>query len=136
MDYSNAERAATDFLDWADATYPGSKDRILRAIDTAPGGMGAAPTEKSVPWYTQVLDAAKVILPTFAQYKVQSKITKLQLDRAKAGLPPIDASQYTAPPITVQHEIVAQKISPQTKTMLWVGGGIVLALLLIPLLRR
>jgi len=138
-DTFNKTRAAQDFLSWVGTHIsPDAKETIISAVNS--GGLGAdnvGPNQPaSEPWYSKIIDAAQKILPAYAQYKTQKEIVDLQIDRAKSGQPPLDVSQYTAPPITVQHQLgpVSQAISPQTKTMLWIGARLIGALILLPLL--
>lgn len=51
----------------------------------------------------------KDILPAYAQYKSQSKILKMQMERAQQGLPPLETEYYTP---TVK---VAPEVTPKTE---------------------
>ena len=44
---------------------------------------------------TTITDTVKSVAPALVQYKAQSKILKMQLDRARQGLPPADVETYT-----------------------------------------
>ena len=137
-DIPSKNQATSDFLDWLNTKFPGAKESILTQVDASNlGADNVGPNAPiSVPWYQKVLDAAQQIIPAYAQYKTQKEIVDLQMTRARAGLPPIDASMYTAPPVRVQYDAsnIVQSISPQTKTLLWVGGGLIAAIFLLPLL--
>lgn len=128
------EKAAFDLLDWLESQFPGSKAEILAKID-APN-MGQAETVAAPePWYKQAIDAASQIATGYFQSKVQKETTDIQIERARQGLPPLDLTKYGPAPVTVQHQI-GTGLSPQTKTMLWVGAGILAAVVLLPLLTK
>lgn len=129
------DTATAALLEWLNKTYPGSKAAIMRR---AQSGLGAdeTTTPAAVPWYEKVLTAAKEVIPVYYQYKTNKTVTDMQMRRAEQGLAPIDPSMYAAPPLTFQHELTANSISPDTKTALMIGGGILGAILLLPLLTR
>jgi hypothetical protein len=129
---NSKEAAANALLNWLEKTYPGSKSKILKR---AQGSLGAdeTTTPAAVPWYEKLLNAAKEVIPVYYQYKSNKQITDLQMNRANQGLAPLDVSQYSAPPVTVQHTFDNQ-ISPDTKTALMIGGGILGAIILLPML--
>lgn len=71
---------------------------------------------------------------TYEQMQAQKKVMALQLERARAGLAPLDINmeQYglTGPQVSVG-------LSPQTKQLLIYGGGAAAAIYLLPkLLKR
>jgi len=119
-------RAAVDLLNWLDTQRPGTKAEIIGQIGSP--GLGAT---DNTPWYTKAIEAAGQVANTYFQGKVQKETTDLQIERARQGLPPLDLSQYGAAPITTQVDV---KMSPQVKTMIWVGGGLLAAIILLPLL--
>lgn len=51
-------------------------------------------------WWEKITDAASEVLPKYLQYKTQSDILEVQLDRAREGLPPLQAGEY-APSVQV-----------------------------------
>jgi hypothetical protein len=113
------------------------------AVDTIPASSLEVPTayamslEDIAPTITQRVDAAQLpgeswidtlqrLLPTIATTYQQSQLLKVQMDRAKAGLPPLDVTQYAAG--------VQVGLSPETKkllviTALGLGGLIAVGLL-------
>ena len=143
------------FLKWADKTYPGlsryvekgTNQKIPRGlfglgeITTFPPGEDAyyeaSLTSEPVPEETSIwddmLNFAKEAIPAYFQYENNKRITDIQLERAKQGRPPIDTSQYTAPPVTVQHEFSPGSLGfdDDTKKTLLTGAAILGALLLI-----
>lgn len=75
-----------------------------------------------------VVNAGAAILPLVQQ----QKILKLQLQRAKAGLPPLDVGEYVDPNAGLN-----VGLNPATqRLLLWLGGGAVAAFVLSRLLRR
>lgn len=89
------------FIDWLAASYPGLVEAMLEAI--APeavietGTLGAAEESN---WLTQLVGAAQTILPAYLQYEQQAEVLDLQLERMRAGLPPLDSAQF-APSVQV-----------------------------------
>jgi hypothetical protein len=76
------------------------------------------------PWYAQFVDLAKQAL-TLQQMR---ELQRLNLERARQGLPPIDTSRY-APQVNVG-------VAPDTQRLLLIGGGLLLAALLLPALLK
>jgi hypothetical protein len=93
------------------------------------GVPGAATSASALQTLAQtVVQAGATILPLIQQQKV----LKLQLERAKQGLPPLDVGAYIDP-----NQGVNVGLTPATqKTLLWLGGGVVGAYLLTRLLGR
>jgi hypothetical protein len=136
------------FMGWLQATHPAlynharvmngefvmaaendhsAGSRILPGLsgDEAPPAANPSAVERFIAVATQ---AAGAILPLVQQQKV----LKMQLARAKQGLPPLDVGAYIDPNQGVQFGI-----NPATqKTVLWLGGGLVGALLLSRMLGR
>lgn len=54
----------------------------------------AAGVDTSQPWYQDLLQFASGALQTYTQFRSQDQIMQLNLERAKAGLPPIDPTRY------------------------------------------
>jgi hypothetical protein len=74
-----------------------------------------------------IVSAGSAILPLVQQ----QKILKLQLERAKQGLAPLDVGQYVDP-----NQGLNVGLNPATqKTMLWLGGGALAAFALSRLMR-
>lgn len=68
------------------------------------------------------------LLPTLASTYQQSQLLQVQVDRAKAGLPPLDVSQYAAG--------VNVGLSPDTQKFLLIGGGLLVGLFALSALSR
>jgi len=139
------ERATESLYHWLLSNYPDAAQRIVAEI--TPSDLGATDTVATTadmdktPWYEKFLDAATKIVPVYVQGKTQMELVKAQIDRAKQGQPPLDLTKYSAPPVVVQHEFapnaISNQISPQTKTLLFIGAGLLAALIILPpLLRR
>jgi len=127
---ADKHRAAQDLLNWMDREFPGSKEKILKTVGS-PGMGQAETTTANAPWYSKIIEAAGQVGNAYYQSKIQKETADIQISRAQQGLPPLDLSKYGPAPITTE---VAVKMSPQTKTMLWVGGGLLAAIILLPLL--
>lgn len=75
-----------------------------------------------------VVNAGAAILPLVQQ----QKILKLQLQRAKAGLPPLDVGDYVDPNAGLN-----VGVNPGTQRLLfWLGGGALAAFVVSRILRR
>jgi hypothetical protein len=81
---------------------------------------------------TLLMGAGQVLL-TKEQLKAQQQILEMQLDRARAGLPPadIDPTAYGLPAPGFKVGVDAD-----AKRMLYIGGGVAAGLLLLFLLTR
>lgn len=79
-----------------------------------------------VSWLDKLTSTVQQLAPTVAQYK----LTKLNYDRVKAGLPPLDTSAV-APTVRVQAEV-----DPQIKRALFIGGGILAGAAVLAALRK
>lgn len=146
------------FLDWTDTQFPGSKSRILKqaGIETDMlGGLGAGHSTYTGPmspgwtfpttpapgvsgnWFNTVLDkvttVATQIVPTYINYNLQKDAYKIQLERAKQGQAPLDMSRYGAAPIRVAHSADTSAITQGIdEDMLWIAGGIIASLFILP----
>lgn len=133
------------FVGWLAATHPKlynvvrvSAPGIVAGIESnhtngsvLAGDGDAAPNTSANALQTlaqTVVQAGAAILPLVQQQKV----LKLQLERAKQGLPPLDVGAYIDP-----NQGVNVGLTPATqKTLLWLGGGLAGALLLTRILGR
>lgn len=104
---------ATDMGPNVDAYPP---DAYAAQLETAAPGIGAMIQAQAAPgegW----TDTLKKLLPTIAATYQQKQLLDVQADRAKAGLPPLDVSQYSAG--------VNIGLSPETmRTILLAAAGI------------
>jgi hypothetical protein len=69
------------------------------------------------------MDTLQRMLPTLATTYQQHQLLQVQVDRAKAGLPPLDVSQYAAG--------VQVGLSPETRKLLMGAGFVGLAILML-----
>ncbi len=101
-------------------------------VRTATMGQATPPTvaeEKAEEsWLDKLVGAAKDIAPAFIQFKQQKEILDMQVERAKQGLPPLEAA-YIAPTVRIQTEL-----SPEMMTTARAGITEGLQKLAIPLL--
>lgn len=58
-------------------------------------------------FFSSLVDTVKKVAPTIITYKGQKKILDVQIQRAKNGLPPLQADQYT-PTVKVQAELTPE----------------------------
>ncbi|MES9901021.1 MAG: hypothetical protein ABW148_18645 [Sedimenticola sp.] len=108
-----------EWLNWLNKRFPGSKNKILNKVHNR---LGQDETDPA--WYEQVITAAATIVPTYYNYKMQSKLVDAQIARAQAGQAPLDQSYFnTASNIgpTVKHQFDTG-MSENTKNMLVFGG--------------
>ncbi len=116
--------AFNNWLNWLNKRFPGSKARIVKNAANRMGNRLGQESGASEEWYEQVISAATAIIPTYYNYKMQSKLVDAQIARARAGQAPLDTA-YFAPTATlaptVRHEISAG-MTDQTKNLLLYGG--------------
>jgi hypothetical protein len=122
------------FFDWLRKAHPELTAQVVGNVD----GLGAddpvaatAAAAAAEPSFGEkianlITKAGSAILPLVQQQKILS----IQVDRAKRGLPPLDASLYES---STQGLNVGLNRSTQT-TMLLLGGGLLLVLVLPKLL--
>ena len=75
-------------------------------------GLGEDIQQQQVPFWQTLVETAKEVLPSVISMGTQKKILDIQIKRAEAGLPPLNAEQYI-PPIKV-----AAEVSPETEAAL------------------
>lgn len=93
------QQSTKQFLEWARKNAPGFYAELGKRVS------GLGETQDSTPWYDKIINAASNLATAYYQNKTQQEIIEMQLERAKQGLPPIQADQYAAPPVRVQHEV-------------------------------
>lgn len=116
--------AYAKWLNWLDSRFPGSKSRIIKSANLWTGNRLGQDNEVEDPWYEQVITAAATIIPTYYNYKMQSKLVDAQIARARSGQAPLDATYFSTPTAlapTIRHEIDTG-ISEGTQTLLVFGG--------------
>lgn len=121
--YNRARVANPAFVDDIESDH--STGSRLLAGDGTIAPASSATIQKVI---DSIVNAGSAILPLVQQ----QKILKLQLERAKQGLPPLDVGQYVDP-----NQGLNVGLNPATqKTLLWLGGGAVAAFVLSRVLRR
>lgn len=91
-------------------------------------GLDLAPVAGDDEWYEKLFSTVKEILPSVLQFQTGKELVELNIERAKAGLDPIDVSQIS-PQLNVG-------IAPQTQKMIMYGGAAILALLALNMFRK
>jgi hypothetical protein len=92
------------FVRWLKRAYPGVVEQLETALEAVElerelSGVGQAETEEGS-WLDKLIGAAQQILPAYLQYEQQREVLDIQLERARAGLPPLETGQY-APSVQV-----------------------------------
>lgn len=129
-------KAKVQFIDWAKRRFPRvHAEAIRRSVPKTVrnSGLGeAAPTDAAPSATASVLDNVVNTIgklgTAYAQYKGQSQIIDMNVQRAKAGLPPIDAGDI-APQANVG-------IASSTRTLMYVGIAAIFAIGAMAALRR
>jgi hypothetical protein len=136
------EQANALFVDWFAKAYPGVVESLLAEIDRdgvlADAGLGA--TEQQEQGFIQkLMDLAQGVVPAYLQYQQQKDVLDIQLERARAGLAPLETGQF-APSVqigldneTVQRiadEAGARARAAASSPLPWLllGGGVLAAL--------
>ena len=131
------------FLDFMRDSFPETyKEAMLQNADSYNSQLGLdtpstrLPMQTAVPkksWFEGFTDSIKKIAPALIQYKTQKNILKVQLQRAKQGLPPLDTSAL-APTIRIQPELTPEMYADVKKYV--VPAAIGIAALLVGLIWR
>jgi hypothetical protein len=158
-DLTPRQLARAQFLTWLKQRHPDVFRHALNVAETAKAHFAAQsgnPAALSGLGYTMSADGTAVAEPkswwsslaegitqagtAYLAYKGQKAAIDLNLQRAQQGLPPIDATRYTAPTVRTQvdvsPEIMARLREGGMNTALLIGGGILAAILLPKLLGR
>lgn len=116
------------FLDWVrraygagvvDALAAGAPAGELAATVVTEAQTAAAPPS----WLDRLVSAAGQILPAYLQYEQQRDVLEIQLERARAGLPPLESGQF-APSVQVQlDEETVRRIGDEAIARAGVFGG-------------
>ena len=114
--------ARVQFADWLKETHPDIFARALRIAENATNnnaGLGQIEPAPTKSFWEKFGDAAVGLGTTFLSLKNQRDVMKINLERAKAGQPPIDAAT-SAPVVRTQVDI-----SPELTNRLMsnVGSG-------------
>lgn len=120
-----------EWLNWLNSNFPGSKQKILSRVNGYRLGQDDVVDDPA--WYEQVINAASSIIPTYYNYKMQSKLVDAQIARAQAGQAPLDPTYFRAASNiapTVRHEI-STGMSDETMNMLLLGGAGLVAYLML-----
>ncbi|MDH5654198.1 MAG: hypothetical protein OEZ39_20265 [Gammaproteobacteria bacterium] len=103
-----------EYLAWMESEFPEMYDEVSSEVgmdglgadvptSTVTAGSTGQPAEEPSMW-SNIISAVKEIAPAYTQYKQQKEIMRVQTDRAKKGLPPLETSQY-APTARVITEV-------------------------------
>lgn len=102
-----------------------------------------ATPEPEPDWWEKIAGAAADVAKGYLSYKQQDKITDMQVERMKRGMPPIeDPGRYMAPTVKVAHDIdpaqLRRAITPsaETQNLLMIGGLLIGGVLLLSMGRR
>ena len=117
-DMMPTQTSVAQFFDWLRASMPGLYSEIQRR-----GGALVAID------FGAILSNVKDLGAQYLQYDAQRRLLNAQLDRARAGLPPLDAGQY-APGINAG---IATDTRNDITMWLLIGGA---ALIAVMMLRR
>lgn len=94
-------------------------DRWAASLNQVSPGITGALVDGGGDW----IGAMERILPAIIATDAQRRILGVQLERARAGLPPLDVSGYGA--------AVQVGLDPATRNMLLIGGAALAAFLLL-----
>lgn len=96
----------------------------VAAVDAVVPGAGEAAATKSILGGGDLLSSFRDVLGTVALTIQQRQILNAQMERMRAGLPPLDASQYGVG--------VSVGIAPDVQKLLLIGGAaLIVALVLL-----
>lgn len=92
---TKTQRARVTFLEWLAKTHPQLYQRIVGKIDVPVGLSGFADSLSNV--FSTVTESLPKLAETYVTTKAQLEQLKLNLQRAQAGLTPIDVSGAPLP---------------------------------------
>jgi hypothetical protein len=125
-----ASQSQIQFVNWVKQHDPFLYRVAAKRLELQRSGLGFMDSVGSL--FTSIVDTAKTVIPVGLEYNQQKKILALQLERAKQGLPPIDAAAYSpvvkiAPTFTPESEAA---ITRAATASLKEGGGAILTRML------
>lgn len=108
------------YVIWVKKNFP----KLYRAalVSNAGNGMGGG-----WDWLDNITESITSLAPKYIQYKQQKKVMKMQMDRAKQGLPPANVADY-APVIKTQIDL-----APETRKELIDAGSTSLKEMVLPI---
>lgn len=83
------KRNQKKFVEWLAKRHPKLAKRALREVQKQ-AAMGTVDG-----FFDTLVGAVQKIAPVVVQAKAQKDLLKVQMDRAKAGQPPLEAAQYS-----------------------------------------
>lgn len=131
-------RARLQFLTWLRKTSPAMYSDVVSKANQST--LGA--TEENgggTSWWQKLATGVMAVGTTYLSLKNQRDALKMNLQRVESGLPPVDTSNLTQPPvIKTQIDLPPEIITRVTESagqnvnkMLLVGGGIALIALMM-----
>lgn len=90
-------------------------------------GLGEIPVADNQSWWDKFISGVQTLAPTYAQFQLSKDLYSLNMQRAKQGLPPVDASAIS-PQVRVG-------LTPETRFMV-IGMGAVALIAVLALARR
>ena len=127
----NQIQARIQFLQWVQDSFPALSAAVIEYADT-PGSSGLG-AEQS--WWQKAAGGFMALGTTYLALKNQREALKINLERAKSGLAPIDIAA-TAPVIRTQVEIdpalaakIGSGIGGGMNQMMLIGGAVLLLFL-------
>lgn len=131
-------KARAAFITWLRDTNPEAYQAAMKRASSGSSLGDTAPATTGFSWQ-KFIDAAAAATTAVFQTKAQRDMLKVNIERAKSGLPPMDTS-FAAPVIRTQFDVspeVAQSLQQSAQTGIMnialIGGA---ALIAIMLLRR
>lgn len=113
------------YVEFIKAKFPALYARAMAEVARQQRVAGIGELSGFLDTFTQ---AVEKLTPVVVQAKAQKDLLKVQMDRARQNLPPLEASQY-APAMRVEVQ-PSVGLSPMAKAAAWVGAGLLgLALL-------
>lgn len=121
------------FLEMLRVRRPEIYQRVIERASRAQGrglsGLGeTAVTVDNQSWWDKLIAGIQQLAPTYAQYQLSKDLYDLNMQRAKQGLPPVDASAVS-PQMNVG-------LSPETRLLVLGMGGVALIAVLALARRR
>jgi len=91
---SNVEKNRKSFLQWTKKKFPKLYQRALLDVQSKKG-LGESDSNGFTDFFGNIFSSLKDLAPSVLQFKQQKSLMKMQLERAKQGLPPANVADYT-----------------------------------------
>lgn len=113
------------YLLWLDKAYPEMYRQLYEDVNAIKLGATEQPAPSEPSLWDNIVGGLEKLVPVYLATEQQKQLNDINLQRAKAGLSPLDASDAS----TISTQV---GLSPKTQQTILLGTGIVAAALVMP----